>query len=157
MAGSFDPFTNGHLALVARGLCLFDEVVVACGNNPAKRYFLSLDARMDVIRASVEGLDGGARAQVTSFQGLLVDFCRSVDAGFILRGLRTQSDFEFERRLGLANRDLCPEIESVFLLAEPQNIFISSSLVKEIFLNGGDVSRYIPPPAHQALKRSAET
>jgi pantetheine-phosphate adenylyltransferase len=88
---------------------------------------------------------------VDTFDGLLIDHCRSLGAYFILRGLRAVTDFEFEFQIGLANMDMAPEVETVFLLTEPKNIFVSSSLVREIAMNGGDVSRYLPAPAYKAL------
>ena len=141
LAGSFDPITLGHLDILRRGLTLFDEVVLACGHNPKKNAVLPLEVRMEILRECTLGLDG---VRVEQFSGLLVDFCREVDASAILRGLRAVTDFEFEFQIGLANKDMAPEVETVFLLSEPGNIFVSSSLVKEIASMGGDVSRYIP-------------
>ncbi|MCB9791808.1 MAG: pantetheine-phosphate adenylyltransferase [Alphaproteobacteria bacterium] len=148
LAGSFDPITNGHLAIIQRGSRLFDEVIVACGHNVKKRYLLDLDVRLRVLRESTADLPN---VRIQSFEGLLIDFCRQVEAEVILRGLRAISDFEFEFRNGLANMDMAPEVETVFLLTEPKNIFVSSSLVKEIATHGGDVSRYLPAPAHAAV------
>lgn len=148
-AGSFDPITSGHLDLVRRATGLFDEVVLAIGNNPAKKYLLSTETRLSVLQACTSELEN---VSVDVFEGLLIDYCKTKSAGFILRGLRAVTDFEFEFQIGLANMDMSPEIETVFLLTEPQNIFISSSLVKEIASNGGDVSKYLPGPAHEALK-----
>ncbi len=150
LAGSFDPITLGHTDILRRGLALFDEVVVACGNNPGKRYLFDLEERLAILKACTEGWEG---VRVDSFSGLLVDYCRQVEATAILRGLRAVSDFDFEFQIGLANRDMAPEIETVFLLTEPGNIFVSSSLVREIATNGGDVSRYLPQPATDALRR----
>jgi pantetheine-phosphate adenylyltransferase len=147
-AGSFDPITSGHLDLVRRATGLFDEVVLAIGNNPAKRYLLSTETRRSVLEACTADLNN---VSVDVFSGLLIDYCKTRGAGFILRGLRAVTDFEFEFQIGLANMDMSPDIETVFLLTEPRNIFISSSLVKEIASNGGDVSKYLPAPAHSAL------
>ncbi len=153
-AGSFDPITYGHVDLVDRARHLFDEVRIAVGRNPNKRNYLSLDARVEAIRASLAGMD---HVVVDTFEGLLVDYCRRVGAHAILRGLRAVTDFEFEFQIGLANMDMAPNIQTVFLLTDPANIFISSSLVREILLNGGDVSRYVPAPALAALRaRMAE-
>jgi pantetheine-phosphate adenylyltransferase len=147
-AGSFDPITHGHLDLVKRASVLFDEVVLAMGENPSKRYLLSPGARREVLEACTEDL---SNVHVDSFNGLLIDYCRQRGASVILRGLRAVTDFEFEFQIGLANMDMAPDIETVFLLTEPRNIFISSSLVKEIATNGGDVQRYVPAPAYDAL------
>ena len=148
-AGSFDPITNGHMDLVRRAASLFDKVVLAVGSNPSKRYLLSLGERTAVLEACIVDLHN---VTVQSFDGLLVDCCRQIGATVILRGLRAVSDFEFEFQIGLANMDMAPDIETVFLLTEPKNIFISSSLVKEIAANGGNVEKYLPAPALQALQ-----
>ncbi len=150
-AGSFDPITSGHMDLVRRATSLFDEVILAVGNNPAKRYLLSTDERVEVMKACTETL---SNVSVDVFSGLLIDYCRARNAGFILRGLRAVTDFEFEFQIGLANMDMSPDIETVFLLTEPKNIFVSSSLVKEIAVNGGNVSKYLPEAAHQALMKA---
>ena len=148
VAGSFDPITNGHLDIITRGASLFDEVVVACGHNVNKRYAFDLERRMSLVLACTGHLPG---VRVESFEGLLVDYCEAVDADVILRGLRATSDFDFEFQIGLANMDMTPHVQTVFLLSPPQNIFVSSSLVKEIALNGGDVSRYVPANVNAAL------
>jgi len=147
-AGSFDPVTLGHLDVIRRGCGLFDKVVVAVGENPNKSYLLELSTRRRVLEEVTAVLP---EVEVTEFSGLLVDFCRKVGAMAILRGLRAVSDFEFEFQIGMANRDMAPDIESIFLLTDPTNIFISSSLVKEIASNGGDVKRYVPAAAYEAL------
>jgi pantetheine-phosphate adenylyltransferase len=144
-AGSFDPLTNGHVDLITRGLALFDELVVAIGHNPAKRGTFSVDERMALVRQIVPDVE------VIAFEGLLVTAARAHGANVILRGVRTISDFELEYRNGLANRDLSG-IETLFLLADPALSFVSSSLVKEIASNGGDVDRYVPGPVLGPLK-----
>jgi pantetheine-phosphate adenylyltransferase len=150
-AGSFDPVTLGHLDVVRRGTTLFDEVVVAVGHNVRKQRMLPLDTRLGVLREVCADLP---RTRVDCFEGLLVDYARSIGARAILRGLRAVTDFEFEFQTGLANMDMAPEIETVFLLTEPRNIFVSSSIVKEIHANGGDVSRYVPAAALRALRET---
>jgi pantetheine-phosphate adenylyltransferase len=150
-AGSFDPITVGHLDLLRRACGLFDTVILAVGANPAKRTLLTVEERIGVLKACTHDLP---EVQIDSFQGLLVDYCKKVEASAILRGLRAVTDFEFEFQIGLANMDMAPEIETVFLLTEPRNIFISSSLVKEIASNGGDISRYVPPAALLAINRA---
>jgi len=147
-AGSFDPITMGHLDLVRRALTLYDEVVLAVGHNPAKRHCLTLSERVRVLEEVAADLPG---VRVDVFDGLLVDYCRRIGAVAILRGLRAVTDFEFEFKIGLANMDMAPAVQTVFLLSEPRNIFVSSSLVREIASHGGDVSRYLPPAAHAAL------
>ena len=146
-AGSFDPFTLGHVDVVRRGAALFDEVVVAVGNNPAKQYFFDLSERQRMVEVCCADVDN---VRVVSFEGLLVDAARNQGCSVILRGLRALSDFDLEFRNGLANRDMSG-IETLFLLTEPGKIFLSSSLVKEIATNGGDVSRYVPQMVLEAI------
>ncbi len=146
-AGSFDPVTIGHTDVVARGAALFDELVVAVGNNPRKQYWFDLETRVGLLRESVGHLSG---VRVIAFDGLLVDVCQREGIDVLLRGLRALSDFDLEFRNGLANRDLAG-VETLFLLTEPQNIFVSSSLVKEIAVSGGDFSRYVPAPVASAI------
>jgi pantetheine-phosphate adenylyltransferase len=151
LAGSFDPITLGHMDVLRRGLALFDEIIVAIGNNPRKKYLFDLDERIAILKSCTEGLPG---VRVDSFDGLLVEYCRSVSATAILRGLRAVSDFEFEFQIGLANKNMAPEVETVFLLTSAETIFVSSSLVKEIALNGGDVSGYVPAPVLRSLQKA---
>lgn len=146
-AGSFDPPTLGHIDVVRRGAVLFDEVLVAAGHNDAKRYWFDLEQRMALLNEACAGIPN---VRVIQFRGLLVDACRANGANVILRGLRALSDFDMEFRNGLANRDLAG-VETLFLLTDPANIFVSSSLVKEIAQNGGDVSRYVPPGVLAAI------
>lgn len=148
-AGSFDPVTHGHLDVIRRGTALFDEVVVAIGHNVRKQRTLPLAVREEVLRAVTADIP---KVRVDTFEGLLVDYCRRIEARVILRGLRAVTDFEFEFQTGLANMDMAPDVETVFLLTDPRNIFVSSSLVKEIAMNGGDVTRYLPQPALAALR-----
>lgn len=147
-AGSFDPITLGHVDIVRRGATLFDRVVIAVGQNPAKRYTFDLEERIRIIRSALAGIDN---IEVDSFDGLLVDYCRRVNADVILRGLRAVTDFEFEFKIGLANMDMAPDIQTVFLLTEPRMLFVSSSLVREIASHGGDIRRYVPEEAAAAL------
>ena len=119
LAGSFDPITKGHMDVLRRGLALFDEIVVAIGNNPRKRYLLDLETRVGILRACTEDMP---QVRVDSFDGLLVEYCREVGANAILRGLRAVSDFEFEFQIGLANKTMAPEVETVFLMTASENI-----------------------------------
>jgi pantetheine-phosphate adenylyltransferase len=138
-AGSFDPITNGHLDIIHRGAVLYDELVVAVGHNPAKRYLLDLAERVALVTRVI----GSDDVRVVPFEGLLVHAAAAEGASVILRGLRSAADFDAEFRYGLANRHLSG-IETVFLLSEPANLFVSSSLVKEIASGGGDVGAYVP-------------
>jgi len=135
-AGSFDPFTLGHLDIVQRAARLFERVTIGVGLNPEKRALFSLDERMDLIRQSISGLDN---VTVDGFKGLTVDFLRDCGAAVLVRGMRTLSDIENEFTLTLANRALAPEIETVFLMSSEKYTHISSSLIKQVAqLSGGD-------------------
>lgn len=146
-AGSFDPITLGHTAIVERALRIYDQVTVAIGVNPNKRGLFSREERQALIEASFHN----PRVKVVAFEGLLIDFAKSVQAGVLLRGLRLLTDFEHEFQLALGNRDLDSEIETVFMMTEAEFVYVSSSLVKEIAMNGGDFSKYVPQPVHAAL------
>ncbi len=147
-AGSFDPITSGHAALIDRALALYDTVTIAIGVNVHKKPLFSLEERVGLIEQS---LPGRSNLRVTSFEGLLVEYARSIGAGVILRGLRMLTDFEAEFQLALANRDLAPEVETVFLMTHKDHVYVSSSLVKEIAVNRGDFSRYVTKPVRAAL------
>ena len=153
-AGSFDPMTLGHLNIAIRGATLVDRLIIAVGENPKKKYLFPLEERIRLIRESVQQ---SPNIEVASFGGLLVDFCHKNDASIIVRGLRAATDFDFEFQIGLANMDMAPDIETVFLLSEPKNIFISSSLVKEIAFHGGDVQQYLPPSTWDALMKKVHS
>jgi pantetheine-phosphate adenylyltransferase len=148
-AGSFDPITLGHTAIIERASRLFDQVTVAIGVNPGKKGLFAVEDRKRMIASALAHLP---RVRVAHFDGLLIDFMRQIGAGVIVRGLRLLTDFEYEFQLGLANRDLLPEVETVFVLTEAAHVYISSSLVKEIAQNGGDASRYVPHAVDAALR-----
>jgi len=145
--GSFDPLTNGHVNIIERGLSLCDELVVAIVHNPNKAPMFSVEERMEILR---EVFPDEQRVRLTTFSGLLVNYAREVRANAILRGLRAVADFEYESQMANMNRRLAPEVETVFLMAEPGSFFVSSRLVKEVALLGGDISGSVPP---QALAR----
>ena len=148
-AGSFDPVTVGHVDVMQRASSLFDRLIIAVGNNPAKKYLFDLEERTSLIERSLESVKG---VEVVAFSGLLVDTARARGATVILRGLRALSDFELEFRNGLANRDLSG-LETMFLLSSPRFVYVSSSLVKEVASSGGDVSRWVPAPVLSALQQ----
>ncbi|HLP75115.1 MAG TPA: pantetheine-phosphate adenylyltransferase [Bacteroidales bacterium] len=139
--GSFDPFTVGHESVVRRALAIFDEIIIAVGENAEKKNFFSLKTRMDIISKTFKGEQ---RVKVASYSGLTVDFCKSVNAGFLLRGLRTSADFEFERAIGQVNKAMAKEVETVFLLTAPEHSFINSTIVRDVLKNGGDASGFVP-------------
>lgn len=140
--GSFDPFTLGHESLVKRALYMFDKVIIAIGHNTTKTAYFPIEKRMEWIQKVFDKETD--RVEVKSFKGLTVDFCKSEHAGYILRGLRTASDFEYERAIAQTNKAMHPEIETVFLLTLPQHTFINSSVIREIIKQGGDASRFLP-------------
>jgi pantetheine-phosphate adenylyltransferase len=140
--GSFDPFTIGHEAVVRRSLKLFDEVIIAIGANESKKGgFFSLENRMKMIK---KVFVGEPRVTVDFYNGLTVDFCRAKGAGFLLRGLRTSADFEYERAIAQVNKAMAHDIESVFLLTAPEHTPINSTIVKDILRHGGDASKFVP-------------
>jgi pantetheine-phosphate adenylyltransferase len=153
--GSFDPVTNGHLDVIRRATAVFDRVIVAVLANPRKTPLLSIDQRVRTIELAIEAsrLDG-ARTAVEQFDGLTVEFCRSRQAGFIVRGLRAVSDFETEMQLAHNNRKLAPSIDTVFFMTSLEHGYVSSSLVKEIAQFDGDVSSMIPEAAEAALREA---
>ena len=141
--GSFDPVTSGHLDVVRRAAALFDDVVVAVLGNPAKAGLFPLEERVDMIEASLHGLD---RVRVEAVPGgLLVDYCRSIGAGALVKGLRSGNDFAYELPMALMNRHLTG-LETVFLPGDPAFGHVSSSLVKEVAGHGGDVTGLVPDP-----------
>ena len=141
-AGTFDPLTRGHEDLARRAAKLFDSVVLGIADSRAKRTFFSLPERIDMAREVMADVKNVA---VVGFSGLLTDFVRQQGAGIVLRGLRAVSDFEYEFQLAGMNRDLMPEMETVFLTPAAQHQFISATLVREIATLGGDVSKFVHP------------
>ena len=139
--GSFDPITKGHESIILRAIPLFDHIIIAIGENSEKKSFFTLERRVNWIRAV---FSGHPSVSVKSYQGLTVDFCRNMNAKFILRGLRTSADFEFERSIGQINKNLDPEIETVFLLTTPEYTALNSSIVRDILRNGGNPSQFVP-------------
>ena len=153
--GSFDPITNGHLDVMRRAAHVFDRVVVAVLGNPRKSPLLSAERRVAVIEASVAGdPDLAGRVDVQTFDGLTVDFCHQVGATCLVRGLRAIADFEAELQLAHNNHLLAPDVDTVFFMTSLEHSYISSSLVKEIALFGGDVDRMLPAPARDALREA---
>jgi len=139
--GSFDPFTVGHESIARRALPLFDRVIIGIGTNENKTDFFPLEKRIQWIKNLFADEQ---KVEVKTYKRLTIDFCRETGASYLLRGLRTSADFEFERAVGQVNKLLDPEIETVFLLTKPEHSFISSSIVRDVYKNGGDISSFIP-------------
>jgi pantetheine-phosphate adenylyltransferase len=140
--GSFDPFTIGHESVVRRALSMFDKVVVGIGINTTKSSFFPIEKRVQWIQRVFMDMEG--RVEVKTFSGLTVDFCKKENARYILRGLRTAADFEYERAIAQTNKAMYPEIETVFLLTLPQHTHINSSIIREIIRQEGDASKFLP-------------
>jgi pantetheine-phosphate adenylyltransferase len=139
--GSFDPFTIGHEAIARRALSLFDEIIIAVGANALKKNFYPLVTRKEMINKVFRD---EPRIRVDHYEGLTVDYCIKNNAGYLIRGLRTAADFEFERAIAQVNRVLAPKVESVFLLTVPEHSHINSSIVRDILRSGGNASRFVP-------------
>ena len=147
--GSFDPFTNGHLDIVERGLCLFDEIIVAILINPAKQSLFSVEERLELLN---QCLDKYPNVSADSFDGLLVNYAKQKNATAILRGMRAVSDFEHEFQMAIMNRRMNRDIQTVFLMTGFRWVFTSSSIIKEVARFGGDVEGMVPDPVIPKLK-----
>lgn len=139
--GSFDPITLGHVDIIQRALPLFDEIRIAVGINNAKNYLFSLAQRIAWIE---ETFAAESKIKVVNYEGLTVDFAQQEGVNFLLRGLRNPADFEFEKAIAQANREMTPELETVFLLTSARYAYISSSIVREVFNYGGDFTKFVP-------------
>lgn len=139
--GSFDPITVGHESIVYRSLSLFDKVIVAIGFNTSKKAFFSIDKRVAMIQ---QVFASEPRVEVISYDGLTVDLCNKLGVKYIVRGLRTSADFEFERAIAQVNRLMYPDIESVFMLTAPQHTPVNSTIIRDILLHNGDPGQFIP-------------
>src|SRR4030066_1546867 len=139
--GSFDPFTIGHEAIVERALSIFDEIIIAVGANALKKSYYSLDTRKEMISLVFKD---ESRVRVDHYEGLTVDYCQKYGAKYILRGLRTAADFEFERAIAQVNKAMLTDVETVFILTLPEHTSINSSIVREILKYGGDAQKFVP-------------
>ncbi len=139
--GSFDPITNGHIDILKSGAEIFDKVIIAVSYNVNKQGFLPVETRVKLIRESVKDIPN---VEVDSFEGLTVEYAKKRGASVLLRGLRTSFDFEYEMQLSQTNHALYNEIKTVFLITKPEYNFISSSCVREILLNKGDITSFVP-------------
>ncbi len=139
--GSFAPFTKGHESVVLRALPLFDEIVIAVGTNSEKNEYFSLEERCKWIE---QVFVNESKVSVQKYEGLTIDFCEKVSANYIIRGLRNSSDFKYEKGIAQMNRSMKNHIETIFIITEPEVSHISSTLVRDVFKNGGNVSQFVP-------------
>lgn len=138
--GSFDPFTRGHLDVLVSSLRVFDNVIVAVGHNNSKSGLFTIDERIEIIKESVNTLKN---VEVKSYTGLTIDFCNRIEAGFIIRGIRSTTDFDFEQVIAQANFKMSPNIQTVFIPSSAECSFITSTVVRDVILNGGDASMFL--------------
>ncbi len=147
--GSFDPFTNGHWDIVLRAARLFDHITIAVLKNNNKTRLFSINERVEQINEVVKK---EKKISVESFEGLLVDFCKRKNIHIIVRGLRTVTDYDYEQAIAMVNRSLLTNVETIFLTADKEHSFTSSSIIKEVVALGGDISEQVPPNIYQKLK-----
>lgn len=148
--GSFDPFTYGHLDILQRAINLFDHVIIGVLVNPSKNCLFSPEERVELINENIKDMD---KVRAVHFNGLLVDFCHSIGACTIIRGLRAVSDYEFEMQMFTVNFQLARDIETVFLMSSPRYSFLNSSITKEVARYGGDISRLVPKNIAESLRK----
>ena len=146
--GSFDPITKGHLDILKNASGIFDKVIIAVARNGEKKGFLSTEERVELIKKSIEGIDN---VEVDAFEGLTIEYAKKRGAEILIRGLRAVSDFEYEMQLSQTNSALCDEIKTVFLTTKPKYNFISSSTIREILQNNGDISKFVPQAVNEYL------
>ena len=139
--GSFDPITKGHESVIKRAIPLFDKLFVAIGLNAEKKGFFPVEQRLEWLRSVFKDHPS---VEIIEYSGLTVDLCKKLDAGYLLRGLRTSADFEFERSIGQTNRTLNPNVETVFFLTAPEYTSLNSGIVRDIVRHGGDASAFVP-------------
>lgn len=147
--GTFDPVTNGHLDIIQRAAMMFDEIIIGVAASPSKKTLFSLEERVELLEKSITHLDN---VSVAGFSGLLVDFAAHNQANILIRGLRTTVDFEYEFGLTSMYRKLLPGLESVFLTPSEEFAFLSSTIVREVAIHGGDISRFVPTVVSEAIK-----
>ena len=146
--GSFDPVTKAHVDILKRALPLFDKVVIGIGLNSTKAAYLTLEKRKEMLRAVFAN---EPKVEVQTYEGLTVEFCKKIQSNYMIRGIRTVSDFEYEKAIAQMNHALEPEIESIFIVSKPGYSSISSTIVRDIMRNNGDVKQFIPKEAFDLL------
>ncbi|WP_462264978.1 pantetheine-phosphate adenylyltransferase [Mucilaginibacter sp.] len=150
--GSFDPITKAHVDIVKRALPLFDEVYISVGVNSTKKGLLSVGQREQMLRAVFAN---EPKIRVTAYEGLTIDYCRTISADYMIRGIRTVSDFEYEKAIAQMNHALAPDVESIFIVSKPGYSSISSTIVREILRYKGDISQFVPAEALTFLQSAA--
>jgi len=151
--GSFDPFTLGHLDVLNSSLKLFDKVIIAVGNNALKKSLFSVEERLEMIENATRKINN---VEIISYQGLTIDLCREQNVNFIVRGLRTTTDFEMESVVAQANSRMEPDIVTVFIPSSPCYSFISSTVVRDVLLNGGDATMFLAPGVNLSHRLSSK-
>ncbi|WP_113638817.1 pantetheine-phosphate adenylyltransferase [Nubsella zeaxanthinifaciens] len=146
--GSFDPITIAHVDILTRSLPLFDKIVVGIGLNSSKQNFLSAEKREEIVRSI---FSGNPNVEVQTYQGLTIDFAKKIGANYMVRGIRSAADFEYERAIAQINKSMMPEAETIILLSRPEYSAISSTIVRDILRNNGDVSQFVPKEALRFL------
>jgi pantetheine-phosphate adenylyltransferase len=146
--GSFDPITKAHVDILKRSLPLFDKVVIGIGLNSTKSAYLTIEKRKEMLRAVFAD---EPKVEVQTYEGLTVEFCKKIKSNYMIRGIRTVSDFEYEKAIAQMNHALVPEIESIFIVSKPGYSSISSTIVRDIMRNNGDVKQFIPKEAFDLL------
>jgi pantetheine-phosphate adenylyltransferase len=146
--GSFDPITIAHVDILKRSIPLFDKVVLGIGLNSSKKNFLSAEIREDIVRSVFED---SPNVEIATYEGLTVDFCKQIGATYMIRGIRSVADFEYERAISQINQTMMPNVETIFILSKPEYSAISSTIVRDILKNGGDVSPFLPKEALEFL------
>jgi pantetheine-phosphate adenylyltransferase len=142
--GSFDPITIAHVNILQRATPLFDKIIVGIGLNSAKQNFLSAEQRLQILQTVFKGYEN---IEIQTYEGLTVDFCRKINATYMVRGIRSAADFEYERAIAQINQTMMPEVETILLLSKPEYSAISSTIVRDILRNHGDVSPFVPQEA----------
>ena len=149
--GTFDPVTNGHISLIERSVCLFDELIVAVSRSAGKNPFFDFEERIELMKKVAEETHLSKNIKIVGFDGLLADFAIEMQATAIIRGLRAVSDFEYEFQMALMNRKLADRIETVFLMPALSWVYLSSTIVKDVAINGGDIAGLVPASVKKAL------
>lgn len=147
-SGTFDPVTNGHMDIICRGAALFDQLIIGVAKDNYKKNLFSADERIEILRTVTAAMEN---VEVEAFSGLLMDFCREKNACAVIRGLRAVSDFEYEMQMALMNKQLNPNVETVFLMTGQQHSFISSSIIKDVASLGGSITGLVPPLVEERI------